>query len=192
MATRYDPGKVNRLRFDANAAYDLSGFEAERARPVREEEPYRRPELKVADERKPKTRAQLRTEEVRGYKVSAKVVAVAVILFAMLAAVLYGESMKNQLSHEISTLQNQLNVAKSENTRLNMELNALVSIEKIDQYATEKLGMVKMSKYQIEYIDTAAAKSKEQEEASSDGKRIDPGAGATGEKSSEPQQSGQE
>lgn len=168
MANRYyDSGKLNQQpRFDANAAYNLSGFEVERPLPSREEEErrYRKPDLKVADERQRKSKAELHTEEVRSYKVSVKVVAVAVILFALLAAVLYGESTKNQLTREIAKMEKQLNIAQSENTRINMELNALVSIDKIEQYATEKLGMVKMNKFQIAYVDTAAAKAASEKE----------------------------
>lgn len=171
MAGYYDPKKVNQQpRFDANAAYNLSAFEVQRPSLYPEEEPlYRKPDLKVADERQKKSKSELRAEEVKGYKVSAKVVAVAVILFAMLAAVLYGESTKNQITHEINSINKQLNVAKSESTRLNMELNALVSIDQIEQYATEKLGMVKMNKYQIEYVNTAKP----------DQVKEDPGAGET-------------
>lgn len=162
MANRYyDPKKVNQAHFDANAAYSLSGFEVERPRPSYEEEErrYRKPDLKVADQPQQKTKAEIRSEEVRSYKVSAKVVAVALILFAMLAAVLYGENMKNQLTHEIAGIEKKLDIANSENTRLNMQLNALVSIDKIEQYATEQLGMVKLNKYQIAYVNTADAKA---------------------------------
>lgn len=178
MANRYyDPKKVNsQPRFDANAAYNLSSFEVER--PLREERPaYEKPDLKVAGQRQPRTKAELRSEELRSYKVSVKVVAVAVILFAMLAAVLYGESTKNQLTREIAQIQKEMNVAESENTRLNMQLNALVSVDQIEQYATEKLGMVKMSKNQIEYVNTADTQQGEGSGEKDENTRVDPGAG---------------
>lgn len=58
-------------------------------------------------------------------------------------AVLYTNAKTNELTHEISDLQKNLSVSQSENTRLNSELDSLVSMNMIDQYAVEKLGMTK-------------------------------------------------
>ena len=42
---------------------------------------------------------------------------------------------------------------KSENVRLNSQLNGITSIGNIDDYATRVLGMAKVESYQVEYID---------------------------------------
>lgn len=78
----------------------------------------------------------------------------------MLFAVLYTNAKTNELTHEISDLQKNLSVSQSENTRLNSELDSLVSMNMIDQYAVEKLGMTKMKSNQIKYIDVSQYKQK--------------------------------
>ena len=75
-------------------------------------------------------------------------------------AVLYTNAKTNELTHEISDLQKNLSVSQSENTRLNSELDSLVSMNMIDQYAVEKLGMTKMKSNQIKYIDVSQYKQK--------------------------------
>ena len=57
-------------------------------------------------------------------------------------------------------MQKNLSVSQSENTRLNSELDSLVSMNMIDQYAVEKLGMTKMKSNQIKYIDVSQYKQK--------------------------------
>ena len=67
----------------------------------------------------------------------------------------------NELTFEISRLEKKLILpAQSENTRLNSELDSLVSMSMIDQYAVEKLGMTKMKSNQIKYIDVSQYKQK--------------------------------
>ena len=58
-----------------------------------------------------------------------------------------------ELARAIAATEAQLREAKSENVRLNAELNGITGIDKICAYATEKLGMVKAESYQVECID---------------------------------------
>ena len=48
-----------------------------------------------------------------------------------------------------------LQTAQSENVRLQMKFNSIMSIDNIDEYAQTKLGMVKRENYQIRYFDLA-------------------------------------
>ena len=50
-------------------------------------------------------------------------------------------------------MESEIEVAKSENVRLNAELNGKISITKIDAYAVDVLGMTKIENYQVECID---------------------------------------
>lgn len=56
---------------------------------------------------------------------------------------LYSEVRQDELTHAYRQLENQMAIAQSENTRLNMELSAKLSLDKVEAYAREKLGMVK-------------------------------------------------
>ncbi len=57
------------------------------------------------------------------------------------------------LMNEISAVENQIEIAKGENVRLNAELSSIISTDKIENYAENVLGMVKAENYQISYID---------------------------------------
>ena len=76
------------------------------------------------------------------------------------ATSLYSYAKAYELNNEISQIEKNLTIAQSENTRLNSELDSLVSVSMIDQYAVEKLGMSKMKSNQIKYIDVSQYKSK--------------------------------
>ncbi|MBP5460356.1 MAG: hypothetical protein J6Y62_09415, partial [Clostridia bacterium] len=58
----------------------------------------------------------------------------------------------DELDQKLTEINQQISVIESDNTRRNMELNASVSLEKVDQYARNELGMVKISDYQVNYI----------------------------------------
>lgn len=166
----YNQQNTSAYGFDANAAYDLSHFQATHsAAPARKVEPRILPKLELVDQPVVKTRNQIRREERNGLIKSMKVILVSMLMFGLLGTLIYGETQKNQLTREISKTQTQLNIAKSENTRLNMMLNSIVSLDNIEQYATEKLGMVKVQNQQISYIniaeETAAKKATEEKEA---------------------------
>lgn len=66
------------------------------------------------------------------------------VTLGMLGGVLFTFAQKNKLNHEVASINRQISEAQSESTRLNSQLDALVSVEMIDQYAVEKLGMSKM------------------------------------------------
>lgn len=58
----------------------------------------------------------------------------------------------NEVYSDISSATSELNELKSENVRMQTELEGQASIRNIKQYAEEKLGLKKMSHSQIQYI----------------------------------------
>lgn len=58
----------------------------------------------------------------------------------------------NEVYSDISAASTQLNELKSDNVRMQTELEGQASIRNIKQYAEEKLGLKKMSQSQIQYI----------------------------------------
>ena len=49
-----------------------------------------------------------------------------------------------------------MELAKSDAVKINNELNAIVSINNVEDYAANQLGMVKVQDYQVVYIDLSA------------------------------------
>ncbi|MCC8022174.1 MAG: hypothetical protein LIO46_00055 [Clostridiales bacterium] len=154
--------------YNSNNAYNLSGFEAQRA-PVRVPQPQqRKPKLEVVEHR-PRSREQLAREERIGYAKALKLTAVSAVLILLMGMVIYSGVQKNILTHEITSTKRQLEIAESEYVRLSMTLNSMVSVDNIEAYATQKLGMVKAQNSQITFVDVAGAKqAQDQPDSQSD------------------------
>ncbi|MBS7390431.1 MAG: hypothetical protein KIG33_08870, partial [Oscillospiraceae bacterium] len=88
---------------------------------------------------------------------SAKIIAISVFLLSMLSALLYGRIKVDELDRQISATETKITTAQSENVRLNMQLDSMISLKNVEEYAQTNLGMVKMESYQIEYIDLSGA-----------------------------------
>jgi len=112
----------------------------------------KKPQLRVV--RNPvKSAPQEKREMRRTALQTAKVIAVAVLLLTMLSTLLYGRFKVDELDREISNLTAEITAAQSENVRLNMKLDSVISLKNVEDYAQTRLGMVKMENHQIEYID---------------------------------------
>lgn len=99
-----------------------------------------------------KNNKQLRQEALRSRAAAVRVLAIATVLFLLLGAQIYSQVKVDELDQQLTDIQQQIAVVESDNTRRNMELNANVSLEKVDQYARNELGMVKISDYQVNYV----------------------------------------
>lgn len=121
-----------------------------------------KPEFKVRENKQFKTTAQIKAEQKLAFGKAIVVVVVAALCFAMLAGVLRTNAIKNEMTKKISYQQIDIANAESENISLQSELDSLVSMSMIDQYAVEKLGMTKVRSNQIQYIDVNDYKAKRQ------------------------------
>lgn len=112
----------------------------------------RRVKLEVVAKPKPSA-SQVKREMHMTALQSAKILAVSLLLLTMLSALLYGRFKVDELDREISNINTQITAAQSENVRLNMQIDSVISLKNVEDYAQTKLGMVKMENHQIEYID---------------------------------------
>lgn len=153
-------GDFRRYSYSSDASYALKAFDVSRssssAAPAYIPEPNRG--LKVRENGKRKSKNQLKYEQKLGFGKMVMIIAAAVLMIAMFFGVLHTYAQKNELNHAISNLESQLSVAQSENTRINSELNSLVSMSMIEKYAVEELGMTKMQTQQIRYINVSEFK----------------------------------
>lgn len=134
-----------------NIAYDLDRFSS--AAPKKEktvQQPVQRPTL-VKPQRK--SEQELRAERRFNLIKIAKFVAVAAVCFGFIASNINYRVQINELNGAIVSLDKELNEKRSENTRLNMALNSKISLENVQDYAENVLGMVKRERYQIVYFD---------------------------------------
>lgn len=115
-------------------------------------EEQKKPQMELV-RRKKKTVAEARKEMRAGARQTAKILTVALCLLTMFAMLLYSRLRVDELTREIDAANAQLKVAQGENVRLNMQLDSMISLERVESYAKNELGMTKVEGYQIEYID---------------------------------------
>ena len=132
-----------RYAYSADASYALEAFNAHRTAAAPAYQP-------------PRRQRKLHTEGRMAAKQAAILVVSVLVTLGMLGGVLFTFAQKNKLNHEVASINRQISEAQSESTRLNSQLDALVSVEMIDQYAVEKLGMSKMQSGQMRYVDVDA------------------------------------
>ncbi len=103
--------------------------------------------------RQPKSAAQVRRDSVASALRALKLFVVSVTLILLFGAVLFSKISLVKLEKDKAEIEALMGEARSENTRLVMQLNSSASIEKVDAYAASVLGMHKLERYQIHYFE---------------------------------------
>lgn len=141
--------------YNRSEAYDLNLFGADvlssAAPAVKPSEPEKVKKTVVKPDAQALARAK--AESVAETKQAIKVLAVILVMFSLFAGVLAARLTVYDLKAQAAEKEIALNEAKSENIRLNMALNALMSREKVEEYAVNVLGMQKIQRYQIHYFE---------------------------------------
>lgn len=115
-----------------------------------------KPNLRVVE--KPRLTAdQIRTQNLQAGRKMIKIIAVSGICLFFLAAVIFSTLQLDEVNRDIASIDKSMQIAKSETVRLNMELNSIVSIDKVENYAANTLGMSKVQDYQVVYVDLSTS-----------------------------------
>lgn len=124
-----------------NLAYDLSVYEP-KAKPVPVQQP------------KPKIEVKRNTAAVNVSRQSAAgIFMTAAAVIAVMFALLYGKVETNRLFGEITQLENELMAIESDNVALAAEYESKTSLKSVEDYAQNVLGLQKLDKAQIEYVE---------------------------------------
>lgn len=142
------------------SAYDFERFEpktvstqstAPKLKPKQNE----KPRIRLVE--KPKlTAAQIRQQShLAGIK-AFKIFAIAAAILFFMALVIYSRVQLDEINRDINAVNNTIKTAQSDAVRLNMALNSEISIDKVEDFAVNNLGMVKVQDYQVVYIDLSS------------------------------------
>ncbi len=145
-------GDFRRYSYSNDAAIALEAFNRTRSSAAPKYAPRREKELRVKENVRRKSAAQLKEEQKLNTTAVAAIVLCSLLILVMFFGAIASMAHKNELVHEIASYETRLAVAQSENTRITSELDAMVSMSQIDKYAVEELGMTKMQPNQIRYI----------------------------------------
>ena len=123
-----------------NVAYDLSMYES-----LLEQKPER--------QEKPQHQAKtVKLKNKKAFSTAVKALSVAVVL-SMIIGIVYTNSQITEITTNIAAVQNQITELESEKAYLNFTLESRMSLNEIEDYAVNVLGMVKMDSTQVEYIE---------------------------------------
>lgn len=89
-------------------------------------------------------------------KKSAATVAGIILLLALLSAMIFGKVEISSLYAQRTELQTQLEEVQNENVSLESELAQKTNMTKVEEYAENELGLQKLDKSQIEYVEVDA------------------------------------
>lgn len=117
--------------------------------------PQRRPQLELV-KKTAQTAAQVRQQTAADTKRAIKIMCIAVAILMFMAMAIYSRVQLDEINREISSVENKMELAESDTIKLNNELNSIVSINNVENYAINELGMVKVQDYQVVYVDLSA------------------------------------
>lgn len=109
------------------------------------------PKPRVVREKK-KTEAELKQERKESQRAIVRVAIVAAVLFAAFALVIRSQVELTKAKASVINSQSELASAREEYKQLNLELESLVSPDRVNEYAEEH-SMKQLERYQIHYIE---------------------------------------
>jgi len=101
-----------------------------------------------------KTKSQIAGESRKVKAKTLRAALVCVAAFVALVMNVYCYQLRDSLDRQITQAQEQYNMMDSQNTELKMQLSNMVSLDRIEKIAVEKLGLVKLNCADIEYVNT--------------------------------------
>ena len=119
---------------DTAAAYNLAQFAPQE----------RRPAVRVV--RAPRKKKN----KMRAFKI--KCVAYLVVLTALMAGTILSQLKVTEIEKQITASEKKVNTLKGENDYLNYQISSAVSINNLENYARNELGMVEIGPGQVEYV----------------------------------------
>ena len=118
-------------------------------------QPQKKPQLELVKNTR-LTAAQVRQQTAAETRKTIKVMCVAMAVLMFMALAIYSRVKLDEINREISSVEKKIELAQSDAIKLNNELNAIVSINNVEEYAINELGMSKIQDYQVYYIDMSS------------------------------------
>ena len=108
----------------------------------RQEEQVRQPEIVKVPKVKPVSKPMS----------PVKVLLFLMVIIGLSFSVMYSRAQLNEMGSKVNSATKELEILKSENIRLQTELEEKISLKNVEEYATVELGMEKMDASQVEYV----------------------------------------
>ncbi len=149
---QYNTNSYNFDRFEPRVVTNSS------AAPKIQKQPQNKPQLKLLEKPR-KTAQQIKEETSASTRKLVKISIIAIVFLLFMSAMIYSRVQLDEVNREISSVENKIELAQSDQIRLNNELNAMVSINNVEDFAANQLGMIKIQDYQVVYVDLSTQDS---------------------------------
>lgn len=111
----------------------------------------------MLDEREEKYAEKIRSKRTANKRrrniANIKIIAAAAVVLLLFSAMTYGKVELSKLYSENADLESELSVLNNENISLESELAQKTGLTKVEDYAENQLGLQKLDKSQIEYVE---------------------------------------
>lgn len=118
---------------------------------------YRYEGLELIDEREDEYTQKLRSKrnanKRRRYAANIRIILAAVIVLVLFSVMTYGRVELSKLYSEKAQLEERLTLLSNENISLESELAQKTGLTKVEEYAENRMGLQKLDKSQIEYVE---------------------------------------
>jgi len=131
---------------NSNAAYDFALFEPKRQQqkaPQKKSNIIALPKEKLEENRRSKTNP---VRAISGFLMLA-------VMLGVVGTMVYGQVQLTELTDQLNSMNKTLSENQSVYTQLKMKSDSQLSLETVENYATEKLGMTKIEQNQIEPVE---------------------------------------
>lgn len=125
------------------------------AAPKMKPAPQKRPDLRLVEKTR-KTAAQVRQQTAVDTKRAIKIMFISIAILMFMAVAIYSRVQLDEINREIKRVESKIELAESDAIKINNELNSIVSINNVEDFAANQLGMVKVQDYQVVYVDLSA------------------------------------
>ncbi len=136
-----------------NFALDLDLFDVTKNGYVPQEAPKKKIQKPKLLEVKPISTAEVKSEALESRKMAFRACAFALVALLFVGSLIFCRVELTNLQLRLNEAQNTLKITEAENISLQMEYNSMMSVDKVEEYAQSKLGMVKRENYQVSYFD---------------------------------------
>ncbi len=102
-----------------------------------------------------KIRQKRSANKRRKYAANVKIVTAGVIVLILFSVMTYGRVQLSELYTHKTNMENELTVLENENVSLESELAKRTGLTRVEDYAENKLGLQKLDRSQIEYVEVS-------------------------------------
>lgn len=143
-------GKMAEIVFDLDL-FD-EGTSAPKPVPQKKEKPRER--IRVLEDTPQVRRERSHIQERRNLRSTIAIISVALVLATVAGSFIFLGAYINNYDHRIAAVQEELDIAESQNIILNIKKDSMVSFDSVRQSAEEK-GMIQRDRYQVTYFELA-------------------------------------